>query len=324
MSRPEEPIQSIANPDLSILSQTVNNPWVPSPDSANSSHLNNFVPHISPTNFYVNPYSNPSSPYSNPAIVQNHLNAAVGNGYFQQQQQNQPWANNFTHSSFNLMPAEPFMPQNTRLGQLETRVRTILNVVGNIIRAFGSVAQLFDSSVYAAWSSIMALVAVGEHLRHFHEECVSRWITVVRVGVSNFLSVIKPKMQIRSQQKYPNSTDFTIFYDPICRLVVPATIAGVIYVAKCLLSPSECLTENKTDMQNRERDELVSETGKKCGIVIENFQALDQSCLTVEKGQKVVIVHEKDSNGWLYVSKPDDWCEGFIPASHLLILESHQ
>lgn len=219
---------------------------------------------------------------------------------------------------------DQFLPPGTVLGAAEQRIRAALSAFGSIVRAVGSLAQMMDSTVYAAWSSVMAVVAVGEQFRQLRHEHLQRWMQLLRSAVSWLLGVLR----LRSGAKAPLAVPFAIAQRdaahssaaaalsaqtrgpalslaPVLQIFVPALIAGISYLAI------------------REYVAKGAARGP-AARVLYTFATADPSCIAVEAGEDIVVLQGANAAGWLLGRRTRDGREGFLPAAFVKIVESRQ
>lgn len=209
---------------------------------------------------------------------------------------------------------EQFLSPNTALGAAEQRLRAALSTISALVRAFGGLSQMLDSTVYAAWSSVMAIVAVAEQFRYLRQEHLRRWLELLKSAIAWLLHTLKlsksngrPLTISGSQSRTsvesipPTRSSLT---KNASKLFIPAIIAGGAYV----LWQGISWTKSEGSVAK----------------ALFNFTAMDPACISLEAGDDLIVLKYLDSSDWLNVRNVKSGLVGFVPASYVGIVDSRQ
>ncbi|PJF17101.1 hypothetical protein PSACC_03093 [Paramicrosporidium saccamoebae] len=212
------------------------------------------------------------------------------------------------------MPQIPdrFMPTNTILGSVEHRIRVLIETTTSIVKAFGGLVYMLDSTYYAAWSSIMSIVAVGEQFRNLKKEHLGMWINVVK----SCLMWVVNLLRLSKAQQCPNTL-------PNAKLSAKAQRGpNISKTVKTLVLPTILLSGAYLILRNR-----LSRRPTKPGLAMYAFKPTDNSGgIELVPGDELEINGSDDSSGWTFVRNTRTLSEGFVPTAYVRLVDhmSHQ
>jgi hypothetical protein len=289
-------------------------PDPPTGTKPDTQHFNTYIPSPQPTSFYPSPnayvnYQGSSYPY--PAIP-------LSSQYAQLPQGNAPY--------FGAASSDRIFPTGGAFSSAEDRFRAILAAVGNIVRAFSGIAHVLDSTFYAAWSAMMAIVAVGEQLKNLRTEVLSKWLYLLRHIVKWFLGLLGRRVVAG-----PNMT--TAIPSEIVRSYSGAVLpskseerGSTIVLTRWLIPMA--LVSGSLYYYWRIMKERKPWTG---GIIM--AKALfpfdggeDSRYVGIVPGDDLVLPRDAfaDAHGWVYGKNNRSGLEGYFPAAYIQQVDSHQ
>lgn len=225
---------------------------------------------------------------------------------------------------------ETLMPAGSTLGRAERRLRDALSAAAAVLRALGSVAQMLDSTVYAAWSSVAALVAIGQHIRSFREEHIGRWFRALHVLASRLIGAIKQNRissEVESGGVIPaneaakdaametnrgTNSAYQYFARTLATAALPLAAAGAAYVlGQWLLAPkSDRVDERAFSVRGLAR-------------AVASFTASHENMLSIDDGDDLFVIQPANINGFVLVRSVHSGAQGFVPATHIMPVSSH-
>lgn len=218
-------------------------------------------------------------------------------------------------------PERLFAPSSP-LAPVEERLRTTLGALGNLVRAFGSVAHMLDSTFYAGWSSLMAIIAVAEQLKHLRREHIAKWLGLVSSALQwlsqllrgrhryNIETVKNPAEIVRSSSQVSPATFHKKTFTsnvPILGVVVTPLIAYALYRLLRQLTQIPRAHHSLARAQHP-------------------FQPSDPHCLALSPGDDLYVMPQQpaDETGWALVQSIRTGRTGYVPLSYISLVESRQ
>lgn len=254
-------------------------------------------------------------PASNSAMPSGYWNSMSTNRYYPQSYPNYSNMNSLNQYDTSGL-SNQIMPSGTVLGDTEERVRKMLSGITSVVRAFSGVAQMLDSTVYAAWSSVMAVVAVGEQFKYLRQEHLQYWINALKLALNWFISTIsfrRSEKGLHEGSISDKSENILISGQRTQRtlpnFVVPFLVAGSSFLLWKLALQI---------IKNNQNQSLPARA-------IYPFTAVDSRCLPLAVGDDLqVIENSLDSDsGWMIVRNIRTMKEGAVPSAYVKIVESH-
>lgn len=246
------------------------------------------------------PYQAPYAPYSNTSYLLSNY------------QGNYP-AYGFPERLF--APSSPLAP-------LEERLRNTLGTLGNLVRAFGSIVHMLDSTFYAGWSSLMAIVAVAEQLKHLRKEHISKWLGLVNSALYWLSQLIRGQHKhnietVRSPAEIARSSSHsshTTLHKKVFTNNVP--ILGALatpLIAYALYRLLRQLTQ-------------ISRAHYILARAQHHFQSSDPHCLALSPGDDLYVLPQQpaDRTEWTLVQSIRTGRTGYVPQSYISLVESRQ
>lgn len=236
------------------------------------------------------------------------MGAPYGGGFF---------GNPFTGTG-NILPNEPLLPPDSPFSATEQRIRNLINTVGSLMRVVGGVFQMIDSTAYAAWSSVMAIVSVMEQLKLLRQEHLKSWIDVIKKAIQWGLMVLRirrngnspsiplsnhPASMIRNSP-VPTSPNRRFLSD----VVVPAVAVGLSYMA--LKSLVQMLQKPAAPKGRLAKAQFP-------------FSAAGGEYLDFEEGDDLYVLGDEFEEGWVH-ARDKSGKTGTIPINYVKFVESHQ
>lgn len=210
---------------------------------------------------------------------------------------------------------EPFFPPSSPLSPMEQRFRRVIHSLSSLMRFVSGILQMVDSTAYAAWSSVMAAVAVFEQLRNLQRDHIQRWLAFVRSSFHWLLRLLRLRTAQAPASPIPMNA-ITLATDHkqsgsssslLKSAVIPIVAMSLTYLAtKSLVG-------------------LLDKSKTRKARVMFDFYSTDPSCLSIYEGDEVEIEDATDKDGWIQV-RGQKGTTGYVPLSYLKFpeLESRQ
>lgn len=234
-------------------------------------------------------------------------------------------SNNFpyspqTYSSLSMYNPQWQLPENllspnSALGQAEQRFRNVINSLVGIVRAFGGIAQMMDSTFYAAWTMIMALGSVIEHLKTLRRDHLMKWIGIFRNALKWILEILRLYRGSNPSQKPPAeiAKDASLSFQSPRTISTPSQFSLVTKVGLPVVAISTCLYLWKRLYPREIHSNELANLAK----VLYSFSHPDPSYLQVKAGDEVTILQPADESGWIYAKTARDNKSGYLPAMYV-------
>lgn len=199
----------------------------------------------------------------------------------------------------------PIFPSNSSFGMAETTLRRGLSSIGILLRTMGGIVRMIDATVYASWSSIMAVVTTIEQLKYLKREHIDRVWSLIIGLFERLLGRIRITKSQRShsitavvkQESRGSSTT------PTRSFLKVALLAAMGYFAY----------------------KRVASLGPKSPIMaraICSFTSADPSCIDVVVGDELLVLQMPESSEWALVRNVRTNQEGFVPSSYVKCVAS--
>lgn len=221
--------------------------------------------------------------------------------------------------SGNILPAEPLLPQGSTFSSTEIKIRNAVNTLSSVMRIVGSIFQMMDSTAYAAWSSVMAVVSVIEQFRLLRSEHLRTWFDLLQRSVKWFLQIMGSnrtpipisevnqggKGLLNGLQTKPKTSTARKF---VTEVALPAVAIGASYMMiKAMIGRA-----------------LISSVPKgRPSKAQYTFSAPGKEYLSFEEGDDIFILEERDHDGWI-LARDRTGNKGYVPINYLKFVESHQ
>lgn len=210
---------------------------------------------------------------------------------------------------------ENLLSPNSVFGQAEQRFRHVINSLVGIVRAFGGIAQMMDSTFYAGWTLIMALGSVIEHVKTLRRDHLLKWIGIFRNALKWILEVLRLYRGNKPSQKPPAeiAKEISLSFQTPKTPSIPSQLSLITKLGLPVATMSICIYLWKKLYPREIHDNELTNLAK----VLYPFSHPDPSYLQVKAGDEVTILQPVDESGWIYAKTTRDNKSGYLPAMYV-------
>lgn len=236
------------------------------------------------------PAQQPST-YSRPVYWDNPQPMAYPNSFWQPAQ------------DLSLQVPESIFHPETYIGKLERKLRTLASAIVWMTRAANGLLGMVDSTMYAAWSTIMTSLAAWQRLSSLRRDYLSKWLEFFERSLENVFTAKGSRAIINSEPG--KGPDPQLQYSRTRLLTASVLVASLLYLVKRTMKNS------------------VEKAQKIPAIALYPFQAIEEGCMGLEAGEDIWIIGlPKGSDPWVLVERKTTGEKGFVPISFIKRIES--
>lgn len=160
--------------------------------------------------------------------------------------------------------------------------------------------HMVDATVYATWSSIMAMVSAIEQLKYLKKEHIDRVWSLVMSLLGWTLCKLRIAKSRPVTEELNDRSKFSTGFGPVLKV---AMITGAAYLA----------------LKSLALFEIKSST---IAVAICPFRSTESTCIDIAIGDELSILKTLKSSEWILVRNRRNGQEGFVPLSYVRVLNS--
>lgn len=207
-------------------------------------------------------------------------------------------------------PLQSLFSPETCLGGLERRLRTLASALLWLVRAANGLLGMVDSTMYAAWSTVLTAAAAWQRLASLRRDHLSKWTKLLQGVLGNIFSKqaagsSSPLTPARPMSSASGSGPRRHIFG--ARLLAASVlVASLIYII-------------------RRGARQLSPRSQSCpAVALYGFKTEERDCIDINPGEDLWILDPPASrdNPWILVERRSTGEVGFVPTLFVKAIDS--